>query len=73
MLALTHHTIVQVAAQRAGVTGLFQDYALLGDDICIGDSLVAQQYLLIMRDLGVEINLSKSLISENSVSEFAKR
>nr|CEZ26296.1 RNA dependent RNA polymerase [Botrytis cinerea mitovirus 1] len=73
MLALTHHTIVQVAASRAGYKDLFLDYALLGDDICIANKAVADNYLLIMRDLGVEINLSKSLISSTGVVEFAKR
>nr|ABU84872.2 RNA-dependent RNA polymerase [Botrytis cinerea mitovirus 1 S] len=52
---------------------LFLDYALLGDDICIANKAVADNYLLIMRDLGVEINLSKSLISSTGVVEFAKR
>nr|UTQ48826.1 RNA-dependent RNA polymerase [Monilinia fructicola mitovirus 9] len=73
MLALTHHTIVQVAAQRCGFKELFLDYALLGDDICIAHKAVADEYLIIMRDLGVEINLSKSLISATGVVEFAKR
>jgi hypothetical protein len=34
---------------------------------------VAEAYLVIARDLGVEINLSKSLVSEIGVAEFAKR
>lgn len=74
MLALTHHVIVQIAAKRAGISGWFTNYALLGDDIVIADSRVAPFYLLIIRDiLGVEINLSKSLESDIGVLEFAKR
>lgn len=73
MLALTHHVIVQIAASRSGRSELFLDYALLGDDICIADKAVADHYLAIMRDLGVEINLSKSLVSSSNVLEFAKR
>lgn len=73
MLALTHHVIVQVAAERAGIRKLFLDYALLGDDICIASKEVASQYLLLMEGLGVEINLSKSLQSSTKVVEFAKR
>jgi len=74
MLALTHHVIVQVAAKRVGIPGWFSNYALLGDDIVIGDPKVGAAYLLIMRDyLGVDINLSKSLESEIGVLEFAKR
>jgi hypothetical protein len=57
-----------------GYSALFRDYAVLGDDIVIADKAVAMSYLQIMRDLGVEINLSKSLISEQKgVLEFAKR
>jgi hypothetical protein len=73
MLALTHHVIVQVAALRVGFSELFLNYALLGDDICIADEAVAMTYLEIMNDLGVEINLSKSLVSSISCIEFAKR
>jgi len=74
MLALSHHVIVQIAARRAGFTKWFTNYALLGDDIVIGDPDVAPHYLMIMRDiLGVDINLSKSLASDKGVLEFAKR
>jgi len=46
---------------------------LLGDDIVIADKAVADSYLAVMTDLGVEINLSKSLESQKGVFEFAKR
>jgi len=72
MMALTHHVIVQVAARRVGHKG-YNRYALLGDDLVIADKSVADSYLVIAADLGVEINLSKSLISKAGVSEFAKR
>jgi hypothetical protein len=71
MLALTHHLIVMLAAQRAGIKG-FNSYAVLGDDIVINNDAVAAEYLLIMKALGVGINLSKSLIS-GDFAEFAKR
>lgn len=71
MLALTHHAIVQVSARRAGISGWFVDYALLGDDICIAHPDVAIFYLSIMKQLGVEINMGKSHVG--SVAEFAKR
>ena len=72
MLALTHHVLVRVAARRVGFTN-FTHYALLGDDIVIANKAVAMSYLSLMVDtLGVEINLSKSLISSDSF-EFAKR
>jgi len=72
MLALTHHTLVRVAANRVGFTN-FTHYALLGDDIVIANTAVAKSYHHIMVDiLGVDINLSKSLVSKDSF-EFAKR
>jgi hypothetical protein len=72
MLALSHHVIVQIAAMRVGKLS-FTSYALLGDDIVIADKAVAASYHMIMTQiLGVEINLSKSLVSSNSF-EFAKR
>jgi hypothetical protein len=71
MLALTHHVIVNLAARRAGLSN-FTKYALLGDDIVINHDKVAEHYKIIMSTLGVSINLSKSLIS-NDLVEFAKR
>jgi hypothetical protein len=73
MLALTHHAIVQFAAYRAGMRGWFMGYAVLGDDIVIGNEGVAKHYLRVMEILGVEIGLAKSLISNNGSCEFAKR
>jgi hypothetical protein len=73
ILAVCHHVVVQLAAQRAGWTVWFPYYAVLGDDLVIADKLVAENYLAIMRQLGVPINLSKSLVSETGLIEFAKR
>jgi hypothetical protein len=75
MLALTHHAIVQLAASKAypNALGWFLDYAVLGDDVVIADRLVAKEYLRIMERLGVEISLAKSLVSNTSSLEFAKR
>lgn len=51
----------------------FEDYALLGDDIVIANDSVARAYHALMtEELGVEINLDKSLVSSNSF-EFAKQ
>jgi hypothetical protein len=45
----------------------------LGDDIIIFDDKVASKYLDTMKLLGLEINLSKSVVSPNGkVIEFAK-
>lgn len=73
MLALTHHVLVQVAAMRVGWTRWFPFYALLGDDIVIADEIVAKSYYALIISLGMEINLSKSVVSESGFCEFAKR
>jgi len=76
MLAMTHHAIVQFSARKGGVTDgtvWFQDYAVLGDDVIIWEKRVAQAYLAVMQELGVDISSSKSLSSGSGVFEFAKR
>jgi hypothetical protein len=73
MLALTHHAMVQFCAQRAGIKGWFDLYAVLGDDIVIADSIVAAKYRALCKTLGVEIGLSKSLVSRGKTLEFAKK
>nr|WPH57537.1 putative RNA-dependent RNA polymerase [Rhizoctonia solani mitovirus 127] len=75
-LAITHHFIVQVAAWRAGFPTwkLYTNYAVLGDDVVIGDYRVTTQYLSIMESFGVECGLHKSLLShKGSAMEFAKK
>jgi hypothetical protein len=72
--SLTHHFLVQYAAYKAyGRLEWFELYALLGDDIVIADGKVAQAYLDLLRVIGVEFGLAKSLISHNGCFEFAKR
>jgi hypothetical protein len=72
--SLCHHCLVQYAAYRAtGSIGFFDEYALLGDDIVIANYKVAQEYLVLLREIGVEYGLAKSLISSTGGFEFAKR
>lgn len=80
ILALTHHFIVWHAANLARlkhgsiIPVHFKEYIVLGDDIIIWNELVAKSYYqVIALDLGVGINLSKSLKSTKGVFEFAKR
>jgi hypothetical protein len=74
MLALTHHVIVQMAAYLSCIKLPFTRYAVLGDDIIIWSKPVQRKYLEIMDNLGVEINLTKSIVSETGVGlEFAKK
>jgi len=49
-------------------------YEILGDDIVIFTKDLANEYLRVMALIGVPINQSKSIVSENKpVVEFAKR
>lgn len=72
--SLSHHFLVQFAHYRAyGVMVWFELYALLGDDIVIADEKVSKEYTALLRVIGVEVSLAKSLISSNGTFEFAKR
>jgi hypothetical protein len=75
MLALTHHLLVQIAYREVYPSTeaiWYEDYELLGDDIVLFDKLVADSYLKLMLSIGVDINLSKSVLSTNGSFEFAK-
>jgi hypothetical protein len=78
-LALTHHFLVQASAWKSGYTPVgkwFTDYAVLGDDLVIFREPVARQYLKILKDIGMEVGLHKSILSRDSNTltvEFAKR
>lgn len=50
-----------------------RDYALLGDDIVIGDTAVAARYREWVNDLGGKIYESKSITSSIGALEFAKK
>jgi hypothetical protein len=77
MLAMTHHFLVQVSAWRARVVPIgtwFTKYAVLGDDLVIANGAVAEAYLTLLKELGMPVNLHKSLVSKNGTCmEFAKR
>lgn len=73
-LALTHHWILQYCSNLLGRTGWEENYEILGDDLVVFDSALADKYLEIAKILGVEINLTKSISShDRPVFEFAKR
>lgn len=76
MLALTHHFIVQFAVQevRGNQSTWYDGYEVLGDDIVLFEEDVYLSYTRILNDLGVPVNLSKSIPSPKVAScEFAKR
>ena len=71
MFALSHHVIVQYAASLNGLIP-FTDYAILGDDIVIGNPEVAKTYREIIKSLGMEVSDSKSHEGLHLL-EFTKR
>jgi len=74
MLALTHHFLLQYSSFLLGKRGWNEDYEILGDDLVIFDPFLAQKYLEVMKMIGMEINLSKSISSPSKATfEFAKR
>jgi hypothetical protein len=74
-LAITHHWIMQYCSYLVTNNWVWEDrYEVLGDDIVIFDSKLADTYLGVMKTIGMEINLSKSIVSHDKpVFEFAKR
>lgn len=74
MLAITHHWILQFSSPLFILNKWEDKYEILGDDLVVFDSELAQRYLEVTKELGVTINLSKSIVSPNlPVFEFAKR
>lgn len=73
LFALTHHIMVWWCAEQVYPGVRFDRYALLGDDIVISDSLVANIYLEVLKYLQVKVSMGKTLISHSGCAEFAKR
>lgn len=71
VMALTHHYIVRLAALKAHKKN-FRDYCILGDDIVIADTDVANWYRRILSDLDMPISEQKTHESKYFY-EFAKR
>lgn len=77
VMALTHHIIVQVAAQRCNLSGsklrpVFTAYSLLGDDLVIAHDAVANAYKSLIKALGMPYSEPKTHVSKTTF-EFAKR
>jgi hypothetical protein len=70
--ALTHHFVVYVACVRLGMKWRSCKYVVLGDDVLIGDPLLAEEYLAMLVALGVEVSSAKTYVSPH-MCEFAKR
>jgi len=77
-MALVHHAIVLYASLRCGITKVttlltFRDYMVLGDDVVIANALVAKTYVLICKEFGIPLSLSKSHISDAGLFNFANQ
>lgn len=73
LFTLSHHLVIWYCAQKVYPGQHFRKYAVLGDDVCIMDANVADAYQQTLDRLGVEISVSKSLVSHSGAAEFAKR
>lgn len=73
-MALVHHFLILYCAHVCGHGGMdYDNYAILGDDITIGDRTVAKVYHDLCGSLGIQIKLAKSYESENSLCNFANQ
>jgi hypothetical protein len=70
--AVAHHYVVYYCCKRTGTDWKSLKYSLLGDDIVIANKEVAEMYLRVIRDLGVDVSPSKTHVSTTTY-EFAKR
>lgn len=70
-MALLHHAIIHYAAILAGVSPKGQ-YVVLGDDVVICNSQIADKYKEVISELKVQISEQKTHVSEE-ICEFAKR
>jgi hypothetical protein len=70
MLALTNHLLVHISKCRSGIKDKLY-YAILGDDVAIGNIRVSKQYVILLTYLGVEVNPIKGF--NGTILEFAKQ
>lgn len=72
VFTLTHHFVMYVAIRLCGLDPKERHYMMLGDDIVIFGTTLAEQYYSLMKILKVEIADHKSFVSMRYF-EFAKR
>lgn len=65
---------MRLCALRCGLEN-FEEYLVLGDDVVIASEAVANEYIRLLRRMGVDISLPKRVISNDNFSrcEFASR
>jgi hypothetical protein len=71
IMALQHHCIITYAALLVGVNPSGK-YVVLGDDVVIADTLIANSYIAVLKELDVPVSWMKSHVSKD-ICEFAKR
>jgi hypothetical protein len=69
---LAHHFVVWKACKNKRVNWKTLPYAMLGDDLVIGNRLVALEYCRLIRTLGIHWSKEKTHVSPHFF-EFAKR
>lgn len=72
LLALSQHSLVWLAAEIENVNVRHFTYAVVGDDLVIHNDKVGLRYAQLCKELGIPINTSKSIVSQDSF-EFCKR
>jgi len=77
LFALAHHLVVEYCAYQANTKLIKDKYRLIGDDVIITDQGTSTEYQKVMKALGVDINLSKTVNSNlnacHSSAEVAKQ
>lgn len=60
LFALCHHLLIWYSAFEVyGSSRRFSDYAVLGDDVVIGDAAVAERYRCNIEILGVKVSIRR--------------
>jgi hypothetical protein len=59
LMALTHHFIVNQVCKVS-----VDNYCLVGDDLVIADEKGYHRYMNFMNDIGMTVNLQKTIVSE---------
>lgn len=72
LLGLSQHFLVAVACIESGFNYSDLVYAVVGDDLVIGNYAVAKEYIKICKELNIPINMSKGLEGTDSF-EFCSR
>lgn len=70
LLAITNHFLCLLATELVGYQHV--PYAIVGDDIVIGDRKVAYKYIELVKELGIPINYTKN-VEGRKTFEFCRR